>query len=249
MDNVPAHPVASRADWLAARKRLLAHEKEFTRTRDRLAEERRALPWVKVDTDYTFDTAEGPQSLAALFGSNSQLFVYHFMLGPGDAEGCPGCSFMADHLEATRVHLEHLRHVVVLASRAPLDDIRRYQQRMGWDLRWVSAAGSSFNRDFGVEFTPEEIASGEVDYNYGKIKPWGPDAHGLSVFFRDAQGGVFHTYSSYARGNEDLIATLMALDLTPLGRNEKGVDGQPMFWVKRHDEYTDTPKPAHTCCG
>ena len=236
MDNVPAHPVASREDWLAARKRLLAHEKEFTRTRDRLAEERRALPWVKVDQPYTFDTPDGPKSLAELFGSNSQLFVYHFMLAPGDTEGCVGCSFMADHLEATRVHVEHHDVTVAMVSRAPLDDIRRYQQRMGWDLRWVSSAGSTFNHDFGVSFTEDEVASGEVAYNYGKIKPWGTEAHGLSAFYRDAQGQVFHTYSSYARGNEDLIATLMLLDLMPLGRNEAGPDGQPMFWVKRHDE-------------
>jgi len=249
MDNVPAHPVASRADWLAARKRLLAHEKEFTRTRDRLAEERRALPWVKVDTDYTFETPEGPKSLADLFGSNSQLFVYHFMLGPGDAEGCVGCSFIADHLVGTRVHLEHHDVSVVLVSRAPLDDIRRYQQRMGWDLRWVSAAGSSFNRDFGVEFTPEEIASGEGDYNYGKIKPWGPDAHGASAFFRNAQGEVFHTYSSYARGNEDLLTTYMVLDMMPLGRNETGPDGAMTDWLRRHDAYPDTPVPAARCCG
>lgn len=249
MDNVPAHPVASREDWLAARKRLLAHEKEFTRTRDRLAEERRALPWVKVDTDYTFDTPDGPKSLSALFGDNRQLFVYHFMLGPGDAEGCVGCSFMADHIAATRVHLEHHDVTVAMVSRAPLDDIRRYQQRMGWDLTWVSSAGNTFNHDFGVGFTPEEVASGEVDYNYGKIKPWGQDAHGLSAFFRDTNGQVFHTYSSYARGNEDLIGTLMLLDLMPLGRNEKDSGGEPMFWVKRHDDYADAPKPAHTCCS
>lgn len=249
MDNVPAHPVASRADWLAARKRLLAHEKEFTRTRDRLAEERRALPWVKVDTDYTFDTPEGPKSLAALFGSSSQLFVYHFMLAPGDAEGCVGCSFLADHIAAARVHLEHHDVTVALVSRAPLDDIRRYQQRMGWDLCWVSSAGTTFNHDFGVEFTPEELASGEVDYNYGKIKPWGPDAHGISTFFRNAAGEVFHTYSSYARGNEDLLTTYMVLDLMPLGRNETSADGHPMDWVKRHDEYAETPKPAYACCG
>jgi predicted dithiol-disulfide oxidoreductase (DUF899 family) len=249
MDNVPAHPVASRADWLAARKRLLAHEKEFTRTRDRLAEERRALPWVKVDTDYTFETPEGPTSLADLFGSNSQLFVYHFMLGPGDAEGCVGCSFIADHLVGTRMHLEHHDVSVVLVSRAPLDDIRRYQQRMGWDLRWVSSAGTSFNHDYGVGFTPDEVASGEVAYNYGKVKSWGPDAPGVSTFYRNAQGEVFHTYSSYARGGEDLLTTYMVLDMMPLGRNETGADGKMTDWLRRHDAYPDAVKPASSCCG
>lgn len=249
MNDATHHPVVSRADWLVARQRHLVHEKEFTRMRDRLNDERRALPWVKVDTAYTFDTPDGQQVLGDLFGRNSQLFVYHFMLAPGQAEGCVGCSFLADQIEGAVVHLEHHDVSVVMVSRAPLDDIRRYQQRMGWDIRWVSSAGSPFNYDFGVSFTPEQVASGQVDYNYHTIQPWGEDAHGVSVFFKDDRGDIFHTYSSYARGAEDLLVANMMLDRTPKGRNEKTTDGQPMDWVHRHDAYEDAPKAKAPCCG
>lgn len=249
MNDATHHPVVSRADWLVARQRHLVHEKEFTRMRDRLNEERRALPWVKVDTAYAFDTPDGRQLLGDLFGRNSQLFVYHFMLAPAQAEGCVGCSFLADQIEGAVVHLEHHDVSVVMVSRAPLDDIRRYQQRMGWDIRWVSSAGSPFNYDFGVSFTPEQVASGQVDYNYHTIQPWGEDAHGVSVFFKDNRGDIFHTYSSYARGAEDLLVANMMLDRTPKGRNEKTTDGQPMDWVHRHDAYEDAPKAKAPCCG
>ena len=248
MNDIAHHPVVSREDWLAARQRHLVHEKEYTHMRDRLSEERRALPWVKVDQTYMFHTPEGDKSLADLFGTNSQLFVYHFMLAPGQAEGCPGCSYLADHLEGAVVHLEHHDVSVVMVSRAPLDDIRRYQQRMGWNIRWVSSAGSPFNHDFHVSFTPEEVASGAVEYNYHTIEPWGEDAHGLSVFYKDDRGDIFHTYSSYARGPEELLGAYMVLDMTPKGRNEASGDGAPMDWVRRHDAYDTEPKTAAHCC-
>lgn len=249
MDNQPAHPVVSRDDWLAARTALLATEKAFTRQKDALAEARRALPWVQVDRPYRFETVDGPRSLVDLFGPRSQLFVYHFMLGPDDAEGCVGCSFVADHLAPARVHLEHHDVSVVMVSRAPLDRLQRYRERMGWDLPWVSSAGSPFGRDFGVEFTPAEIASGRVTYNYRSDPPFGPDGSGASTFLRDADGRVFHTYSSYARGVEDLVSAYAVLDLMPLGRNEDDVGGHPMRWVRRHDAYDTAPKRTHACCG
>jgi len=240
MNDLSHHPVVSREEWLTARQRHLEHEKEYTHIRDRLSEERRELPWVKVDQPYPFDTPEGRKTLADLFGTNSQLFVYHFMLAPGQSEGCPGCSYLADHLEGAVVHLEHHDVSVVMVSRAPLDDIRRYQRRMGWNIRWVSSSGSSFNYDYHVSFTPDQVASGAVDYNYRTIQPWGEDAHGVSVFYKDDRGDIFHTYSSYARGPEELLGTYMVLDMAPKGRNETSPDGQPMNWVRRHDAYDTT---------
>jgi predicted dithiol-disulfide oxidoreductase (DUF899 family) len=243
---IESHPVVSREQWIAERKRHLVHEKELTRMRDQLAAERRALPWVKLDKTYVFQTETGERTLAQLFGANSQLVVYHFMLAPGAEEGCVGCSFLTDHLEGAAVHLEHHDVSVVLASRAPLADIRRYQARMGWRLNWVSAAGSDFNHDFHVSFTPEEVASGSVTYNYQTIEPWGEDAHGISVFFRDTRGDIFHTYSSYGRGGEVLLGTYAVLDMTPKGRNE---DGSMAGWVKRHDRYDTGIKTVASCCG
>jgi len=245
----PSHTVVSRDEWIAARKRHLAHEKELTRMRDQLAAERRALPWVRVDKTYRFQTDDGERTLAELFGANSQLVVYHFMLAPGAEQGCVGCSFLADHLEGAVPHLEHHDVSVVLASRAPLADIHRYQARMGWRIRWVSAHGSDFNYDFHASFTPEQVASGQVDYNYQTIKPWGEDAHGISVFFKDDSGSVFHTYSSYGRGGDVLLGAYVVLDMTPRGRNETDTAGQTMSWVKRHDEYEAAPKPQASCCG
>lgn len=231
------HPVVSREEWLAARKRHLAHEKEYTRMRDRLSEERRNLPWVKVDAPYSFDTPSGPKTLAELFGPRSQLFVYHFMLAPGDAQGCAGCSFLADHLEPAVVHLMNHDVGVVMVSRAPLAEIQRYQRRMGWSIPWVSSQGSRFNHDFHVSFTPEQVASGHVDYNYADTTPWGEDAHGMSAFHRDEQGQVFHTYSSYARGGEALLGAYAVLDMMPKGRDETAADGAMLDWMRRHDEY------------
>jgi predicted dithiol-disulfide oxidoreductase (DUF899 family) len=247
--SVQHHPVVSREEWIAARKRHLVHEKELTQMHDKLSAERRALPWVKVDKQYVFQTRDGERTLAQLFGGNSQLIVYHFMMAPGASEGCLGCSFVTDHLEGAVVHLEHHDVSVVLVARAPLPEIRRYQDRMGWDLTWVSSSGSDFNHDYRVSFTPEQVASGQVDYNYQTIEPWGPDMSGTSVFVKDEHGDIFHTYSSYGRGGEALLGAYALLDMTPQGRNEGGPGGNLNRWVKRHDEYGATPKQVAACCG
>ncbi len=239
------HPVVSREEWLDARKLLLAREKEETRLRDTVRAERLALPWVRVDEDYVFDTPSGKRRLDELFDGRSQLVIYHFMLGPDWDAGCTGCSFLADHLDGTLPHLNNHDVTLVAVSRAPLDKIEAYRRRMGWKFPWVSSFGSDFNADYHVSFSPEELARGEVDYNFRKIPS--EAAHdelpGLSAFIRDESGTVFHTYSSYARGHEELIGTLMILDRAPLGRNEDST----MHFVKRHDEYEQ--KDAHSCCA
>ncbi len=229
--------IVSRDEWLVARQELLAREKELTRLRDALNAKRRALPWVKVEKAYAFDTLEGRRTLAELFDGRSQLIVHHFMFGPGWGAGCIGCSFAADHIEGTRVHLEHHDVSLVRVSRAPLAEIDAYRKRMGWQVKWVSSHGSDFNYDYGVSFTPEEIAKGAVTYNYATANVSIEDLSGLSVFYRDANGEVFHTYSTYGRGDELVDSTYMLLDMTPRGRNETGPHHNLMDWVKRHDEY------------
>ncbi|TFH88568.1 DUF899 domain-containing protein [Billgrantia azerbaijanica] len=229
--------IVSRDEWLIARKELLAREKELTRLRDELSAKRRALPWVKIEKAYVFDTLEGRKTLAELFAGRSQLIVHHFMFGPGWEAGCIGCSFTADHIEATRVHLEHHDVSLVRVSRAPLAEIEAYRKRMGWQVKWVSSHGSDFNYDYQVSFTPEAIARGAVTYNYAAAKVSIEDLSGLSVFYRDANGDVFHTYSTYGRGDELVDSTYMLLDMTPRGRNEMGPHHNLMDWVKRHDEY------------
>ena len=229
--------IVSREEWLAARKELLAREKELTRLRDELNAKRRALPWVKVDKEYVFDTPEGRKRLAELFDDRSQLIVHHFMFGPGWGAGCIGCSFTADHIEGTRVHLEHHDVSLVRISRAPLGEIEAYRKRMGWQVKWVSSHGSDFNYDHQVSFTPEEIAQGDVTYNYTTANVSIEDLSGLSVFYRNADGEIFHTYSTYGRGDELVDSTYMLLDMTPRGRNENGPHRNLMDWVKRHDEY------------
>ena len=241
------HAVVSREEWLVARKTLLAKEKEFTRQRDRLSAERRELPWVKVEKAYWFDTLDGKRSLAELFDGRSQLVVDHFMLGPGWQQGCVGCSFGADHMEGGLVHLTHHDVSVVAVSRAPLAEIEAYRKRMGWHFPWVSSHGSDFNYDFHVSFTPDQLAAGKVWYNYAMIGGGMEELPGLSVFFRDAAGDIFHTYSSYARGAEDLLTTYMVLDLTPKGRNETGPNHNLTDWVRRHDEYEASRETA-SCC-
>ncbi len=232
-----SRPVVSRDEWLAARKELLAKEKEFTRLRDQLNAKRRALPWVKVEKEYVFDTLAGRRSLAELFEGRSQLIVHHFMLGPGWGAGCIGCSFTADHIEGTRVHLEHHDVSLVRVSRAPLVEIEAYRQRMGWQVKWVSSHSSDFNYDYQVSFTPEEITLGAVTYNYAKANVSIEDLSGVSVFYRDANGDIYHTYSTYGRGDELVDSTYMLLDMTPKGRNETGPHHNLTDWVKRHDEY------------
>ena len=247
MSLAPEKPVVvSREDWLQARRALLLKEKAHTRARDALNAERRALPWVKLDKDYVFDTASGSKRLSDLFEGRSQLMIYHFMLGPDWDAGCHGCSFMADHFDGTLPHLNHHDVSLVAVSRAPLDKIQAYQRRMGWRFPWVSSNGTDFNTDFHVSFSPEELAGETIDYNFTDLPAaQGHDElPGLSAFYRDAAGQVFHTYSTYARGAEEFLATLMILDRAPLGRNEEG----DMDWVRRHDEYEDAPKPVG-CCG
>ncbi len=240
------HKTVSRDEWLAARTALLAKEKDFTRLRDRLSAERRALPWVKVEKAYRFDTAEGSKTLGDLFGGRSQLVVDHFMLGPGWGQGCVGCSFGADHIGCL-VHLEHHDVSVVVVSRAPLAEIEAYKSRMGWRFDWVSSCGSDFNFDYHVSFTRDDLAKGKVYYNYRETEGGIEELPGLSVFFKNEAGEIFHTYSSYARGAEELITTYMILDLTPKGRNETGPNRNLTDWVRRHDEYEDAPAPAS--CG
>ena len=247
--DLTTHRIVSREEWLSERKRHLVREKELTRLSDQISADRRALPWVRIDKDYLFETRDGRRTLPQLFGTNSQLVIYHFMLAPGQTDGCVGCSFMTDHLEGAAVHLEHHDVRLILASRAPLTDIEAYKSRMGWEIPWMSANGSDFNFDFQVSFTPEQVASGTVEYNYQPTKPWGEDAHGLSVFFKDSLGQVFHTYSSYGRGGDALLGTYTVLDLTPKGRNEVGPNGKLDDWVKRHDEYTRLEEKGSACCS
>jgi predicted dithiol-disulfide oxidoreductase (DUF899 family) len=241
-----APAIAGRDEWLVARRALLARERELTRMRDAVAAERRALPWVRIDTPYVFAGPNGPVTLAELFGRRSQLAVYHFMLTPDSAHICPGCSFLSDHVDAARQHFEHADLSFAAISRAPLDWIERVRARMGWHFNWVSSHGTSFNADFGVHFTPEQLATGTTGYNYGTSPVReARDMHGTSIFARDASGQVFHTYSAYARGSEMLVGAFNWLDLVPKGRNE-GAGTQN--WLRLHDEYTDDPSPA-TCCS
>ena len=227
------HPIVSRDEWLAARRDFLKAEKEVTHLRDKLAQERLALPWVRIEKEYVFDTPEGPRTLADLFEGRSQLLVQHFMFAPGWKEGCPSCSFMADHTDGMNRHLAHHDVTMIAVSRAPLGDIERYRQRMGWQFRWVSSNGSPFNYDFRVSFTPGEVASGHIDYNFGQWDEIGEEWPGVSAFFKDETGAVFRTYSTFGRGVEVMMGTYAMLDLMPKGRNED----EGMDWVRRHDRY------------
>ncbi|HLX06678.1 MAG TPA: thioredoxin family protein [Thermoanaerobaculia bacterium] len=231
------HPrIVSQEEWLEARKDLLAKERDFSRQRDALSAERRALPWVRVAKEYVFDSAAGKATLAELFAGRSQLIVYHFMFGPEWQEGCPSCSLLADHFDGAAVHLAQRDVGLVVVSRAPLPRIEAFQQRMGWRFRWVSSYGSDFNHDFGVSFTKDELANGKVPYNYGVTAFSGEEAPGASVFYRDAAGGIFHTYSTYSRGLDMLIGAYNFLDLAPKGRDEAGLR-HSMAWVRHHDRY------------
>jgi predicted dithiol-disulfide oxidoreductase (DUF899 family) len=241
------HQIVSRNEWIAAREQLLIQEKELTRLRDKLNASRRELPWVKVEKNYVFDGPNGKATLGDMFEGRSQMVVRHFMLGPGWEEGCVGCSFGADHLEGSLVHLEHHDVTVVVVSRAPLAEIESFRKRMGWRFKWVSSYGSDFNYDYHVSFTPEEVASGKVRYNYGLTDRAGEEMPGLSVFYKDADGAIMHTYSTYARGTDLLAGTYNILDLTPKGRNETGPNHNLTDWVRLHDRY-DEVGPA-SCCA
>lgn len=251
--NTAGHSVVPRERWLAARKALLAREKELTRLHDQVARERRALPWVRIDKDYVFDTLQGPRRLADLFDGRSQLLVQHFMFAPGWEQGCKSCSYMADHNDCAVPHLAQRDVTLLAVSRAPLAAIEAFRQRMGWRFGWVSSYGSDFNHDFGVNFSQDEMSSGKVDYNYTHQPFPHEEAPGISVFCRDAAGEVFHAYSRYGRGVEVMMHSYSLLDLTPKGRDEDALD-YPMAWVRHHDRYAaeTTPKPAQgaaSCCG
>jgi len=224
--------------WLEARKEFLKKEKEFTRLRDELSRQRRELPWEKVEKEYVFAAPHGKVTLAELFEGRSQLIVYHFMFGPDWKEGCPGCSFVSDHLDGSIPHL-NARDVTLLAiSRAPLGQIEAFKKRMGWNFRWLSSYGSDFNRDFHVSFTKDELSQGVAYYNYEEKSFPKDEGPGASVFFKDATGDIFHTYSTYGRGLEILIGAYDLLDMAPMGRNEDELPS-PMAWVRHHDRYAD----------
>ena len=235
-DDLRDHAVVSHDRWIAARKTLLAKEKDFTRARDELNRLRRAIPWERVEKGYVFEGPDGKQTLPELFAGKSQLFVYHFMFAPEQQEGCPHCSFWADHYDGAGLHLPHRDVSFVVVSRASLPAIERVKRRMGWRFKWVSSGGSDFNYDFGVSFTPEQVEPGAAVYNYG-ANPGMPDREGASVFYQDRTGAVFHTYSCYARGIDMLNTTYHVLDLMPKGRDEDPDD--PQSWVRYHDRYQD----------
>jgi predicted dithiol-disulfide oxidoreductase (DUF899 family) len=232
-----ASKVVSREEWLGARKALLEKEKDFTRRRDELARLRRELPWVKVEKSYAFDAPGGKKTLTELFGDRSQLLVYHFMFGPDWEQGCPSCSFLSDHIDGANRHLPHRDVKLMAVSRAPLAKIAAFKQRMGWRFDWVSSSGTDFNSDFGVQFSKEDVAKDRVAYNYGISPAYGSeDLHGLSAFYKDAAGTVYHTYSTYARGLDVLVGAYNFLDLAPKGRDEEGL-AFTMEWVRHHDRY------------
>lgn len=239
------HRIVPRDEWLAARTAHLEREKAHSRAYDRLMEERRALPWVRVEKHYVFQTERGPRTLAELFEGRSQLIVYHFMFAPGWSEGCDGCSFVSDHFDGANLHIAHHDVSLVAVSRAPLAEFLPFKKRMGWRFPWVSSSGSDFNHDFGVSFTPEQVAAGQVWYNYGPAQHQAEEQHGLSVFVRDEAGDLFHSYSTYARGCDILMGAHMLLDMTPKGRNE----GSTMDWVRLHDRYEDAPAAACPACA
>ena len=235
---MPTHKIVSHEDWTEARKALLAKEKKLTRQRDALSRARRELPWERVDKAYTFDGPKGRESLTELFTGRSQLIVYHFMLGPGWQEGCKSCSFLTDHFEPAVVHLAHRDVTMIAVSKAPLAEIEAFRERMGWTFKWVSSFENAFNSDYHVSFSEDELAQGEVYYNYAMTKFPGTEAPGLSVFLKDGDGQIFHTYSCYARGLDPLITAYNYLDLVPKGRDEDGLSFT-MEWVRLHDSYED----------
>ena len=232
---VKEHKVVSHKNWIAARKKFLAQEKKFSKLRDQLNRQRRQLPWEKVEKEYIFNGPDGRQTLADLFRGKSQLIVYHFMFGPGWKVGCPHCSFWADHFDSVNVHLGQRDTTFAVISRAPWKEIAPFKKRMGWKFKWLSSFGSDFNFDFNVSFTPAQIKSGRLPYNYGTWKMKIDELQGVSAFYMDRSGDIFHTYSSYARGIDLMNTTYNFLDLTAKGRDENPEQNQD--WVRYHDKY------------
>jgi len=239
------HKIVSREEWIEARKAHMAREKELTRARDALSEERRALPWVKVDKAYLFDAPSGKVTLADLFKGRNQLVVQHVMFAPDWDAACKSCSFWADGFERMVPHLAARDTTMIAISLAPVEKLEAFKKRMGWTFDWVSSGNNDFNYDYGVSFTPEQIAAGTAKYNYGTTRLYGPELPGISVFYRDEAGTVFHTYSTFARGLDMMNAAYHYLDLTPLGRHEEGPP-RSMDWVRLRDQYQPDAKAA--CC-
>ncbi len=233
-------PVVSEAEWLAARKDFLAQEKEFNRQRDKLSAARRKLPMVLVAKDYVFEGPKGKETLANLFEGRSQLIVYHFMLGPGWGEGCKSCSYLADHFDGANWHLPHRDVSFVVISRAPLAEFEPYKKRLGWRFKWLSSHGNDFNFDYHASATEEEKKKDKMYYNYESAELLSDEMPGLSVFYKDQGGDIFHTYSTYARGLDMLVGTYHFLDLVPKGRDEN--PDSTMDWLRRHDEYKNGTK-------
>lgn len=251
--------VVSSSEWQNARKELLRKEKEFTRLRDEISRQRREMPWEKIEKKYVFDGPNGKESFADVFDGRHQLIVYHFMFGPGWKEGCPSCSYLADHFDGMIAHLAHRDTSFAVMSRATLPEIEAFKKRMGWKFKWLSSSANDFNFDYHVSFTKEQQAKGKVDYNYSQVEFPSEEAPGLSVFYKNDAGEVFHTYSTYARGLDMFVGTYNFLDVTAKGRDEEGL-AHTMAWVRHHDTYEDgyavdskppyvQPAKAHDCCS
>ena len=228
---------APRGEWLKARLALLEREKAYSRERDALNKSRQALPWVKIEKAYTFDAPSGRETLADLFGDRDQLIVYHFMFDPEWDAGCKSCSFLADHFNPSIVHLAARNVAMVAVSKAPLEKLKAFKKRMGWDFKWVSSAYNDFNRDFGVSFTDDEM-EGEAFYNFGTQQFPVREAPGASVFARGDDGALYHTYSVYSRGLERFMGAYDWLDISPKGRDEDGL-AYGMEWLRLKDSYED----------
>lgn len=239
------HAVVSRQEWLDARIALLAKEKALKHQHDAVARERKQLPWIRVEKNYVFDTPEGKKTLAELFGNKSQLLIKHFMFGPDWEQGCPSCSLATDTVNVNYVHLMQRDVAFAMISRAPIDKIAAFKKRMGWSVPWVSSYHSDFNRDFAVSFTAEDLKGN--CYNYGTSSFPSEEAPGMSAFYKDMDGAVYHTYSTYGRGSEGTLGVYALLDIAPKGRDEDDLPW-PMAWVKHHDRY-EVAKPAGACCG
>jgi predicted dithiol-disulfide oxidoreductase (DUF899 family) len=230
------HQIVSRDEWVDARRRFLAKEKDFQRLRDELSRERRALPWERVAKHYVFEGSAGKETLGDLFAGRSQLVVYHFMFDPNSDAGCRGCSFWADNYNGIIPHLQQRDVAFAAVSRAPLAKLQSFAARMGWSFKWVCSANSDFNYDYHASFRAADLASGSAVHNYDKYRDSMPDKPGFSVFFKDGAGDIFHTYSTYARGIDPMNVAFQLLDLVPKGRDEAGLP-HPMSWVKLHDQY------------
>ena len=245
METKKNNKIVSKAEWIKSRQAFLAKEKEFTRQREELSNERQKLPWYKIDKEYVFNSEKGPVKLSDLFDGRSQLIIYHFMFAPEWTQGCPGCSFMADHYNPSVVHLNQHDVSVVTVSRAPVDKIKAFKKRMNWDFPWVSSEQNDFNRDFKVSFTEKEVSAGLKLYNQETEEFKISDAPGISTFYKDENGDVFLTYSTFARGLDIFLTAYHLLDIAPLGRNENAEEGGGMGWVRHHDRYENKAEFVH----